>query len=120
LAPSEESGRGRVVRRLLGQLSLEECAGLAAALQAVALAHERFDEPEAEWLAPYSILRGRTGGEAATVETLMRFARDWRPLNEQSQLYLDLPVELDAALVHNNDVAALIQRLAAGEKVFSL
>ena len=115
---SVDDAAGRLAHRTVTGLGIEGAERLAANLQALLAGYRKIAEEP--WLEPLSPLGGRTGAAAPDeVAAIIAFGRDvsrqlsWRPA------FLARPVEAPADAFLQAEVIEIVERLAAGRKVFT-
>jgi len=106
-----------LARRAAAALGIHGAGQLAADLEALAAAHRAIaDEP---WLGPLSPLYSHDAGLGADVAALVDFARDATSQLSRRPAFLARPVETPAGAFADAGLLDIVERLAAGKKVFT-
>jgi very-short-patch-repair endonuclease len=110
-----DTASSRLAQRALAKLGLEGAGRLASELETLAAAHRLIaDEP---WLAPLSPV-GK-GSAPAHAAALVDLAEDARPQFKKRASFLSRPVDAPTDAFGQNELIEIIDRLAAGQKVFT-
>ncbi|MGA2129833.1 MAG: helicase, partial [Xanthobacteraceae bacterium] len=104
-------------RRVVAALGIHGAGQLAADLEALAAAHRVIDDEP--WLGPLSPLYSHDAGLGADVAALVDFARDATSQLSRRPAFLARPVETPADTFADTELLDIVERLAAGKKVFT-
>ena len=112
---SVDTPEGRLAQRVLAKLAVDGAGPVATELEALAAAHQLIaDEP---WIAKLSPLAQNT--EAAHATAFVDLAKDASPQLSKRASFLSRPVDAPADAFTRSELVEIIDRLAAGQKVFT-
>jgi hypothetical protein len=112
-----ESRDGRLARHAVAALGLEGADKLAGDLDALVAVHRVIADEK--WLAALSPLGTQAGEASADTGMVVDFARDASAQLSRRAGFLTRPVEAPADAFANQELIEVVNRLAAGEKVFT-
>jgi hypothetical protein len=110
-----EAAASRAAQRAMVHLSVAEAGQFALDLEALAAAHRVLAEEP--WLAPLSPLGGNEAAQKTAA--IVAFAHDASRLMAQRTAFLSRPVETPADTFTKPELVEIVERLGAGQKVFT-
>ncbi|CCE00369.1 helicase [Bradyrhizobium sp. STM 3809] len=117
LQQTEDSGDGRLARRMIEQLDQTSADKLADDLLALAAAHRVMAEEP--WLAAFSPVGSPSGETSVDGNILIDFARDASSLLSRRADFLVRPVDVPADAFVSEELLRAVERLSADQRPFA-